>query len=723
MDILAILKSIRALQGLSVDRLIKLAASVQLVELAPGEALIRQGEKGDAMYFLASGKLDVRVRLDNQERSVAVINPGEPIGEIQLLVGGVRTASVYALESCSLVRLTADEIRKWEQSQDDIAESLLGVIRQRQRRESLLRILTYYLGDLDAEVTDWLTAHASWIKLQRGDFLFREGDIGKAWYVLVEGQMNVQINSSAGARKVGVVERGGSVGEGALISGKPRSTSIVASRDCELLEVNEEAFAYLRDQFPQFSQALLKLVIERLVSAENPRTAPRCKIVGVRGYGDTIPLAALVDNLAQGLECWGTTTRLSISSLREDLDVPQDAFSNRQHPAWHRIHAIVNQLEQSNNFIIFEIDHPHSVWGQFCLKQADEHVEFAWASDSPPRAPVLPEFGPRTLVLLHQADAPLPVGTRQWIEALCPQRHLHIRDGQMRLDGVARWLAGKAVGLVLGGGGARGFAHIGVWRALVEAGIPIDAIGGTSMGSVMSANMAMGRSEEEIVEIQRRSAARKPFKRYTIPVMSLIEAAPIDGIARLSFGDVQIEDLWLPYFCVSADLTAARTVVHRNGALWKATRASGALPVITMPVLHDGHLLVDGGLFNNLPSDVMRELGVGSVIAVNVSPDDEMHVDLEALPTNREMFWKRLFGRKSGPTLPRLGDILVRTMVLSSQQKLQDNTASADLLLKVPVERFGTLQWEAIDELIQLGYEFTRERLAQGAGKDLPRDI
>jgi predicted acylesterase/phospholipase RssA len=243
------------------------------------------------------------------------------------------------------------------------------------------------------------------------------------------------------------------------------------------------------------------------------------------------------------------------------------------------------------------------------------------------------------------------------------------------------------------------------------------------MGSVMSANIAMGRNEAEIVEVQRQSVARKPFKRYTFPIMSLIEAAPIDGVARMSFGDVQIEDLWLPYFCVSADLTAARPLVHRNGALWKATRASGALPVITMPVLHEGHLLVDGGLFNNLPGDVMRELGVGYVIAVNVSPDDELHVDLKELPTNRELFWKRWFGRSKAPALPGLGDILVRTMVLSSQQKLEEVTATADLLLKVPVEPYGMLQFEAIDELIKLGYDFTLEQLAQGAGKELPRGI
>ena len=721
MDKLAILKSIRALQGMSTDRLIKLSTSVQLVELVPGEALIRQGEKGDSMYFLATGKLDVRVRMGTEERSVATIHPGEPIGEIQLLVGGIRTASVYALEPCSVVRLTGDTLRKWEHDHDDIEASLLEVIRDRQRRNELLRILTFYLGEMDTESMDWLVNHAGWVRLQRGDALFRQGDSGKSWYVLVEGQMEVQVSTAEGVRRVGTIERGGSVGEAALIVDKPRSATIVATRDCELIEVNEEAFTYLRDRFPQFTEALLKLMVERLSAVGTPRAAPHAKLVAVRRYGNAIPLPDLTRALAESLGGWGNVKHLSTAHLRTELDVPEGALDNRHHPAWHRIRVILNHLEQSASFIMLEVDDPHSAWGHFCINQADEYVEFARAGDTPPQASALPESGLRTLVLLQPADSSLPSGTGAWLKALRPHRHLHIREGQERLDGVARWVAGKAVGLVLGGGGARGFAHIGVWQALVEAGIPIDAIGGTSMGSIMSANIAMGRSHEEIIKIQRKGIARKPFKRYTFPIMSLIEAAPIDSVARMAFGDTQIEDLWLPYFCVSADLTTARPMVHRDGAVWKATRASGALPVITMPVLHEGHLLVDGGVFNNLPGDVMRELGVGYVIAVNVSPDDEMHVSLDELPTNRELFWQRWFGRQSRPSLPKLGDILVRTMVLSSQQKLEEVTASADLLLKVPVEPYGMLQFEAIDELVQRGYEFTVEQLDQGAGKELPR--
>ena len=150
---------------------------------------------------------------------------------------------------------------------------------------------------------------------------------------------------------------------------------------------------------------------------------------------------------------------------------------------------------------------------------------------------------------------------------------------------VARFLANRAVGLVLGAGGARGFAHIGVLRALQEAGIPIDLVGGTSMGSAMSAQHAMGWSVERIESTADEVWNKiRPHTEYTLPLLSLVRGTSAQKCGEMMYGTATcIEDLWLPFFCVSADLTDASMYVHRSGSLLDAVTASSSLPAVIVP--------------------------------------------------------------------------------------------------------------------------------------------
>jgi len=723
-SIYEILKTIDSLSSLSADMLTKLAESVQLLNLESGEILIRQGEKGDAMYFLASGTLDIRVGHGDTEKSVATVMPGAPVGETQLLVGGVRTASVYAAESCLLVRLTSQMLRKWEREHDVLHDLLLNVIRERQRRNELSGVLVKYLGQADTATVDWVNTNANWVELSRGEVLFEQGASCTSWYVLIEGLLEVCVTNEDGVETtVGRVEKGGSFGEAALLSDEKRTATIRASRDSELIELTRETFDLIREMHPEFMMSITRMLVGKLINQNNQKVDNRVgKILTLRRRSPGVSLALISAPLADSLQQWGQVDVLDIEKVRDDMELPQEALEDASHPAWHRIRIIVHRIEHANGFLLLEESQDELVWNQFCRNWADEFVDVVNADDEIPAVTDDEDHRPRTLLLAQPAGIALPTGTASWLEALRPTRHLHLRSlAQQEVDRLGRVLSGNSVGLVLGGGGARGFAHIGAWRALEEIGVPIDSIGGTSIGSVMSGNIALGRSEQEIIAIQRKGIARKPFKRYTFPIMSLIESAPIDEVAKGSFADLRIEDLWIPFFCVSADITAAEPVIHREGLLWKATRASGALPVISMPVLHEGHLLVDGGLFNNLPADVMKNSGLGHVIAVNVSPDNDMQVDLEELPTNRQLFMQRFRRSKSKAKVPKLGDILVRTMVLSSRKKLTEVTADIDLQLDIPVENYGMLQFEAIDELVSLGYEYTKEQFKAGQGQDLPR--
>ena len=153
------------------------------------------------------------------------------------------------------------------------------------------------------------------------------------------------------------------------------------------------------------------------------------------------------------------------------------------------------------------------------------------------------------------------------------------------------------------------------------------------MGSIIAGQYAMGLDPNEMVELNGRITRLKPFNEYTLPFISLLRTRKIEQAAQLSFGERNIEDFWLPYFCVSTNLATAAMVVHDRGPAWLATRASGSLPGIALPVVLGNQLLVDGGVINNVPADVMRQRWNGAVVAVNVSPREDLSFNLSAFPS------------------------------------------------------------------------------------------
>ena len=279
---------------------------------------------------------------------------------------------------------------------------------------------------------------------------------------------------------------------------------------------------------------------------------------------------------------------------------------------------------------------------------------------------------------------------------------------------LARCLSGRAVGLALGGGGARGFAHVGVLRALKEAGVAIDLIGGTSMGAVVAALHAMGLDCQAMLRMAHDLfLAEKPYREFTLPMISLIRSRRLDRVVRRTYGDTRIEDLWLSYFCISTDLTAAEMVTHDRGPLWRAVRASSSLPGVFVPVVDEGHLLVDGGVMNNLPGDVMRARCGGRVIVVNVSPEQELSVPWKQFPSPWKLLWDRILRFKRRARVPSILDVLMRTIVASSDHRAEQVKADADLYLHPPVARYGLLEFAAYEEITEAGYQYAKETLEE----------
>jgi predicted acylesterase/phospholipase RssA len=280
-------------------------------------------------------------------------------------------------------------------------------------------------------------------------------------------------------------------------------------------------------------------------------------------------------------------------------------------------------------------------------------------------------------------------------------------------------VVGRTVGLVLGGGGARGFAHIGALRALTEAGVPIDVIGGVSAGAIVAAQFALGWSVADLYERNRRLArVGRRLIDYTVPLVSLIQARKFTNLLHELFGQTRIEDLWLPFWCLSSNLTRAERIVHRGGPLAAALRASCALPGVLPPVLIDGDVVVDGGLVYTVPVATMNEVlgGSGVTVAVDVSAE----VDL-ARPyafgtsvSGARLLWQQVnpFARRQ-IVAPSMSAVLLRSIELASVMQRRGQVEDNQLFIKLPVTHVDRLAFDArsFEQLVDIGYAYTRETL------------
>ena len=323
----------------------------------------------------------------------------------------------------------------------------------------------------------------------------------------------------------------------------------------------------------------------------------------------------------------------------------------------------------------------------------------------------------RNWFCLHADRSGSPTETRRWLEAGRVTTHHHLGVATPSdYDRLARFLTGRAVGLTLGGGGARGLAHIGVIRAFQEAGIPIDMIGGTSMGAVIAAQYALGLDYQTMVEINRKGWIKMdPLKDKTLPIVALLSGKKLDRMLTMMFGNARIEDLWIKYFCVSVNLTQAETVIHQSGLLRTAVRASAGIPGVAPALCNKGDLIVDGGVLNNLPADVMRTLSGGKVIAVDVSPQRDLAVDptCRELPSSWKILWSRINPFMDTVKVPSILAVIMRTLMLSSVHSTHLVRKHVDLYICPPLDSFGIFDWQQIDKIVDAGYQCAVKKLEE----------
>ena len=550
---------------------------------------------------------------------------------------------------------------------------------------------------LDPPTLSAIAAELEWLSLPGGATLFEAGEPSDAMDIVIAGCLGAYVGGEA-PRLLGRIPAGETVGEMGLVSGHNRSATVRALRDTDLVRLPRESFDRVILMHPAAMLRVAQLLVGRLESNERRAPGPAARTYTVLPQSIEVDVGSFASELVAALGRHGRAEL--VWSVRG-----ADHTS-----AWF------HHIESSNDYVVYVADPSPSSWSKLCVRQADALLLVARADAAAAPWPVAPgDAGKGTitaraeLVLLHEQSIVAGAAAR-WCAQYPGAAHHHVRGGT-DVERLARLLTGKAVGLVLSGGGARGFAHIGVVRALREAGVTIDLVGGTSMGAIMGAGVAAGWTIDEMVErFHRTFVATNPLSDYTLPIVSLVAGRKVSRLLRQEFGEIAIEDLPLPFYAVSANLTTGVGSVHRHGELWRWLRASVAIPGVLPPVFHRGEVHVDGGAINNMPVDVMRALHPGIVIGVDVGSDSTFSSDIQDV--DLPPLWKLLGWFRRHKERPTILQILLRAGMVNSEAARAAGRRLTDLLLQPPLADVDLLNWRAFDRAIEAGYRHARERLA-----------
>jgi len=586
-------------------------------------------------------------------------------------------------------------------------------------------------GPFDDTFLQLMLKHLTWVQVRSGEVLFHQGDADQTLYIVVGGRLRVLRKDAFGeTRALGDMRRGETLGEMALITGEPRTATIVAVRDSILVGLSRAGYEQVISGYPLVSIRVAQFIIERIrPTASKLRSWARPSIVAVVPATSGFGSAAFVDKLIPGLKRYGTVAKLDMASAESALGAGVFAHTlGESSEAIHVVSRWIDQMEATHDMVVLVSDEEKSAWSTHCLRHADEIIFTADASATDrklldaamPDNPSLATMPHRTLVLLHPKEVAYPRGTAAWLDSFPVDDHFHVRQGQEAdLKRLARTLFGTAVGLVFGGGGARGFAHLGILKALEEAGIPIDFVGGASIGAVMATYAACDASASKAIGHVRKVFAKNPTGDMNIfPLISLISGKRLRngidrGIIDLIGFDADLEDAWKPLYCIASNYSRATEAVLRRGSLAKSVRASVSIPAALPPVVMDGDLMIDGGTFNNLPTDVMASQRVGCIIGCDLSRGAVRKLDINEIPSGWQLALDRLRPKRNRRyRLPTLSSIILNVSIMHSQSKLQEARALADVCFSPDLGRIGMLNWKAFDRTIELGYQHAREVIA-----------
>ena len=553
-------------------------------------------------------------------------------------------------------------------------------------------------AELEPSLRETISASVRDVRVAAGEWLFHTGEPGDALYVVRAGRLEVY--DVAGGIKLRELGRGDAVGELGLLTNSPRSASVRASRTSDLLAIERDDFERLLNASPALPLALSRTLADLLrnTHAPAPATRPLPTTVAVLALDDRVALDDFVHGLAGVL---GESSTI--------LDGSESAPSGGGGAAVYG--PVLDRAEAGHDLVLLAgglLTRP-TAWTEFCLAQADRILALSGGRPAGDMIHGRPDLHGCDLVA---CDVELGSGAlRECVEKLAPVESHVFRGSQAGgdLERVARRLTGRSVGIVLSGGGARAFSHIGVLEELAAAGIVIDRVAGVSMGAFIGAMVAIGMDPDQIdARCFAEWVQRRPLGDYTLPRSSLIRGDRVKALLHRVFGSAAIEELPLSFMCGCAELRSGSLVLSRSGPLWESVAFSMAVPVLGPPQVRGRNLFVDGSLVDNLPVGAMAEMGEGPIIAVDVKATFG-----PPRPTRSGAAGADSDGSRPRERTPGIGETLTRLLLLASSNTSQAAERHAELIVKPRAEGVGLLEFHQLDAAREAGRAAARAALSQ----------
>ncbi|XP_039477136.1 patatin-like phospholipase domain-containing protein 7 isoform X1 [Oreochromis aureus] len=723
---------------------------VNLRQVKAGSVVGHQGDQDVSVAFVISGLLHVYQRMiDREEESLLfVTHPGELVGHLAVLTGEPLIFTVRAHRDCTYLSISKAHFYEIMREEPRVVLNVAHTVVKR---------MSPFVRQIDFAL-DWMAVEA-------GRAVYRQGDKSDSTFIVLSGRLRSVIAKDDGKKELaGEYGRGDLIGVVEALTHMNRATTVHAVRDSELAKLPEGALNSIKRRYPQVVTRLIHLLGQKILGNMQQVTGPlaarslglhtptskwdagnpvsNLSTVAILPVSEEVPLTAFTLELQHALCGIGPTLLLTSDNIKQRLG---SAALDSVHE--YRLSSWLGQQEDIHRIVLYQSDPSLTPWTQRCIRQAD-CIIIVGLGEQEPTVGELERMlessavrAQKQLVLLHREDGPPPRGTAEWLNMrswisrhhhlCCPRRVFSRRslpklrelyqrvfekcpDRHSDFSRLARILTGNSIALVLGGGGARGCSQVGILRALNEAGIPVDMVGGTSIGSFMGALYA---EEKSISRMRVRAhewamGMTSYFKKIldlTYPVTSMFSGASFNSSISSVFKNKQIEDLWLPYFNITTDITASAMRVHTDGSLWRYVRASmslsGYLPPLCDP--KDGHLLMDGGYINNLPADVARSMGAKVVLAIDVGSRDETNLTNYGDYLNGWwLLWKRFNPLAEKVKVLNMAEIQTRLAYVCCVRQLE-LVKDSDYCeyIRPPIDRYGTLEFGKFDEIAEVGYQ------------------
>uniref|UniRef100_A0A8C2I330 lysophospholipase n=1 Tax=Cyprinus carpio TaxID=7962 RepID=A0A8C2I330_CYPCA len=727
-----------------------------------------QGDQDVSLHFVLSGCLHVYQKMIDKQDAVClfVTQSGEMVGQLAVLTGEPLIFTIKAERDCTYLKISKSDFYEIMREQPSVVLSAAHTVAIR---------MSPFVRQMDFAI-DWMAVEA-------GRALYRQDDQSDCTYIVLNGRLRSVIRKANGKKElVGEYGRGDLIGVVEALTRQPRATTVHAVRDTELVKLPEGTLNNIKRRYPQVVTRLIHLLGQKILgNLQQPRgpfsssalglpsmasspdvtnPASNLSTVAVLPVCDDVPISAFNLELSHALSAIGPTLLLTSDIIRERLGASAlDSIHKYRLSGW------LAQQEDINRIVLYQTDSSMTPWTQRCIRQAD-CILIVGLGDQEPALGELEQMLENTavralkqLALLHREDGPGPSRTVEWLNMRswcsghlhlkCPRRVFSRRspsklrevyekvfektaDRHSDFSRLARVLTGNSIALVLGGGGARGCSHVGVIKAMEEAGIPIDIVGGTSIGSFIGALYAEERSAVRVKQRAREwsKAMNSVFKTVldlTYPITSMFSGSAFNTSISNVFEDKQIEDLWLPYFNVTTDITASAMRVHKDGCVWRYVRASASYTPYLPPLCDpkDGHLLVDGCYVNNVPADIARNMGTKTVIAIDVGSQDETDLcNYGDSLSGWWLLWKRINPWAEKVKVPDMAEIQSRLAYVSCVRQLELVKKSAYCeYIRPPIDRFKTMDFGKFDEIYDVGYQYGKLVFTEWARGDIIENV